>query len=181
MLGTSSRLYVIERLLVQGEAKAYDLAKTSPFAISTIYYTLRKLEDEGCVIVSRDVYMPTFKCVLEYYREAGCGDAVKSYFRRSLGEYADLVKENDICQLLDFLVKTGACGKSVVSAVLDAVGGRLADVKKLPEGVTRAFTAALAAGSEYIDAVHKGAVVGGVFVGYCKRCGLVVAPCPLIK
>jgi hypothetical protein len=36
------------------------------------------------------------------------------------------------------------------------------------------------AGAE-VDGDHIGILTGGIFVGFCRQCGLVVAPCRIIK
>lgn len=181
MVRRSSRLFVIEQLLANGVLKAYHLAKTSPFANSTVYYVLEKLEREGCVVFSDGFYLPTFKCALEYYQIAGCGEVLLTYFKRLLGEYADIVTREDVCNLLCFLAKSGASGRSVVSAVIDAIGGSLSDISKIPKDVAKIFAATIAASSNYLDDVHKGVIIGDVFIGYCKICGLTLAPCPRIR
>jgi len=57
----NSRIFVIENLVKYRAVRVYDLARNAPFVISTIYYTLGKLEDEGVVERRGEYYITNFQ------------------------------------------------------------------------------------------------------------------------
>jgi len=180
----SSRLFVLESLVKYGRVRAYDLAKHAPFASSTIYYMLERLRDEGYAEKAEWYYIPTFKAVLEYYKLKGCdGYLVKTVATMVGPRLVQYISQTELCAALHRLATAGVEAKTPAAAVMEYFNGKL-DVKGLlsagPE--FRRFVALVFAGAgAEVDGDHIGILTGGIFVGFCRQCGLVVAPCRNIK
>ena len=164
--------------------RAYDLAKNAPFVTSTIYYALKKLEDDGIAMRRGEYYTPTFLAVLEYYRLKGCD----SYLANTVAAMVEPrlmkhVSQEELCAALHKLVAAGAKARTPAAAVMEYFKGKL-DVKGLlsADSEFKKFVAAVLAGAgAEVDGGHLGVLTGGVFVGFCRKCGLVAAPCRDIK
>jgi hypothetical protein len=180
----SSRLFVLEILVKYGRVSAYDLAKHAPFASSTIYYMLEKLRDEGYAEKAEGYYIPTFKAVLEYYKLKGCdGYLVKAVATMVGSRLVQYISQWELCAALHRVATAGVEAKTPAAAVMEYFNGKL-DVKGLlsagPE--FRRFVALVFAGAgAEVDGDHLGILTGGVFVGFCRRCGLVATPCRDIR
>ena len=163
---------------------AYDLAKHAPFAASTIYYMLEKLSDEGYAEKAEWYYTPTFKAVLEYYKLKGCdGHLVKTVAEMVGPRLVRNISQEELCAALHSLATAGVVAKTPAAAVMEYFNGKL-DVKGLlsagPE--FRKFVAlVLASAGAEVDGDHIGILTGGIFFGFCRRCGLVATPCRDIK
>lgn len=176
----SSRHSVLEAVLMLGRAKAYELAKALPYSVSTVYYALYRLEAEGFVEADRDYYVPTFKGVLYYVSYKGCNFIATNATRRLINRhYASELNDREICDALEFLSKRMPHSRHILPALLEAVSG--AKLSDLPPSVKRLLAIAMAEAGGPIDNVHIGVLIGNIFAGYCKMCGLVVAPCRSIK
>jgi len=180
----SSRFFVLESLIKYRRVSAYDLAKHAPFAVSTIYYMLERLRDEGYAEKAEEYYIPTFKAVLEYYKLKGCDGyllkAVATIVGPHLVHYIDQV---ELCAALHRLATAGVEAKTPAAAIMEYFNGKL-DVKGLlsagPE--FRKFVAlVLASAGAKVDGDHVGIFTGGIFVGFCRRCGLVATSCRDIR
>ncbi len=180
----NSRIFVIENLVKYRAVRAYDLARNAPFAISTVYYTLGRLEDEGVVERRGEYYIPTFKAVLEYYKLKGCDNYLANTLAAIVGFHLlQYISQEELCVALRELVMAGIEAKTPAAALVEYFNGKL-DVKGLlsagPE--FKKFVALVFAGAgAEVDSNHIGLFTGGVFVGFCRRCGLVVTPCQYIK
>jgi len=163
---------------------AYDLAKHAPFATSTIYYMLEKLSDEGYAEKVEGHYMPTFKAVLEYYKLKGCnGYLVKTVVTMLGPRLFHYIDQMELCAALHKLATAGVVAKTPAAAVMEYFNGKL-DVKGLlsADPSFKKFVAlALASASAEMDGDHIGILTGGIFIGFCKICGLVATPCRNIR
>jgi hypothetical protein len=163
---------------------AYDLAKHAPFAASTIYYMLEKLSEGGYAEKAEGYYIPTFKAVLEYYKLKGCdGYLVKTVAMMVGPHLAQYIDQVELCAALHRLATAGVVAKTPAAAVMEYFNGKL-DAKGLlsagPE--FRKFVAlVLASTGAEVDGDHIGILTGGIFVGFCRRCGLVATPCRNIR
>jgi hypothetical protein len=180
----SSRLFVLENLVKYGRVCAYDLAKHAPFVSSTIYYMLEKLSDEGYAEKAEGYYTPTFKAVLEYYKLKGCDSHLVKTVATMVGPHlVQYINQVELCVALHRLATAGVVAKTPAAAVMEYFNGKL-DVKGLlsagPE--FRKFVAlVLASAGAEVDGDHVGILTGGIFVGFCRRCGLVATPCRDIR
>ena len=177
-----SRIFVVESVVKYRSVRAYDLAKNAPFVASTIYYALERLKNEGVVERRGEYYVPTFKAVLEYYKLKGCDD----YLANALAAMVGLMKhmsQEELCAVLRKMAVAEVDAKTPAAAIMEYFKGKL-NVKELlsadPE--VKKFVAVVFAGADAeIDGDHTGLLVGGIFVGFCRKCGLVVAPCRNIR
>jgi len=176
----SSRLFVLESLVKYRWVSAYDLAKHAPFAASTIYYMLEKLSDEGYAEKTEGYYIPTFKAVLEYYKLKGCDSYLSNTVITMVGPRpVQNISQGELCAVLHRIATAGVEAKTPAAAVMEYFNGKL-DVKGLlsagPEFMKFVALVFAGAGAE-VDGDHRGILTGGIFVGFCRRCGLVVTPC----
>jgi hypothetical protein len=180
----SSRLFVLENLVKYGRVGAYDLTKHAPFASSTIYYMLEKLSDEGYAEKAEGYYTPTFKAVLEYYKLKGCdGYLVKAVATMMGPRLVQYIGQAELCATLHRLATAGVVAKTPAAAVMEYFNGKL-DVKGLlsADPSFKKFVALVLAGTAAeVDGDHIGILTGGIFVGFCRRCGLVATPCRDIR
>ena len=180
----SSRLFVLESLIKYGRVYAYDLAKHAPFAASTIYYMLERLRDEGYAEKAEGYYTPTFKAVLEYYKLKGCdGYLVKTVAEMVGPRLVQYIGQVELCAALHRLATAGVEAKTPAAAVMEYFNGKL-DIKGLlsADSSFKKFVVLVFAGTAAeVDGDHIGILTGGIFVGFCKRCGLVATPCRDIR
>jgi hypothetical protein len=180
----SSRLFVLENLVKYGRVRAYDLAKHAPFASSTIYYMLEKLSDEGYAEKAEGYYTPTFKAVLEYYKLKGCDGYLAKTVATMLGpRLVQYINQVELCTALHKLATAGVEAKTPAAAVMEYFNGKL-DVKGLlsADPSFKKFVALVIAGAgAEVDGDHIGILTGGIFVGSCRKCGLVAMPCRNIR
>jgi hypothetical protein len=180
----SSRLFVLENLIKYGRVSAYDLAKHAPFASSTIYHMLEKLRDEGYAEKAERYYIPTFKAVLEYYKLKGCdGYLVKTVATMAGPRLVQNISQGELCAALHRLATAGVEAKTPAAAVMEYFNGKL-DVKGLlsaDPSFKKFIALVLASTGAEVDGDHIGILTGCIFVGFCRRCGLVATPCRDIR
>ncbi len=176
-----SRDLVLGEVVRRGVAKAYDIAKSMPYSVSTVYYLLSRLGAEGFVENFGGLYRPTFRGVLRYVEVWGCDLHVVNVVRGMVGGgWRKALGEEEVCEALVFLSKFRPYSRDLAPALFEIVwgGGKLAE---LPGSVRRLLAAVAASVGGAIDEMHSGVLLGRLFIGHCSQCGLSVKPCQYIK